>query len=63
MLICDPELKGNIGRFLNHSCVPNVKVYRYASLEDKPILLIIALQDIKAHEELTWNYGYLIENC
>lgn len=53
----EEDLDGNVtwnpARFLNHSCAPNCE----ALLEDGRIW-IVALRDIKAGEELTFNYGY-----
>lgn len=43
----------NPARFLNHSCAPNCE----AVLEGGRIW-IVALRDIRAGEELTFNYGY-----
>ncbi len=43
----------NPARFINHSCGPNCE----AQEEDEQIW-IYALRDIKAGEELTFNYGY-----
>ena len=55
------DLDGNIdpnpARFLNHSCEPNCE----ASLEEDRIW-IVALRDIWAGEELTFNYGFDLED-
>jgi uncharacterized protein len=54
------DLDGNVdwnpARFLNHSCAPNCE----ALLEDGHIW-IVALREIGAGEELTFNYGYDLE--
>ena len=51
------DLDGNVAwnpaRFLNHSCAPNCE----AELEEGGIW-IVALRDIRAGEEITFNYGY-----
>jgi hypothetical protein len=51
------DLDGNVdwnpARFLNHSCEPNCE----ALLEEGRIL-VVAVRDIGAGEELTFNYGY-----
>jgi SET domain-containing protein len=51
------DLDGNVpwnpARFLNHSCAPNCE----ALLEDEHIW-IFAVRDIRAGEEITFNYGY-----
>jgi hypothetical protein len=43
----------NPARFLNHSCAPNCE----AQFADGRIWLV-AIRDIRAGEELTFNYGY-----
>ena len=54
------DLDGNVpwnpARFINHSCAPNCK----AELDDEHVW-IVALRDIKAGEELTYNYNYDLE--
>jgi SET domain-containing protein len=51
------DLDGNVpwnpARFLNHSCAPNCE----AEFRDGRIW-IVAIQDIRAGEEITFNYGY-----
>lgn len=53
----EQDLDGNVSwnpaRFLNHSCAPNCE----ARLEEGRIW-IVALCEIEAGEELTFNYGY-----
>lgn len=55
------DLDGNVpwnpARLLNHSCAPNCE----AELDGERIW-ILALRDIQAGEELTFNYGYDLEN-
>jgi SET domain-containing protein len=57
----DHDLDGNVewnpARFLNHSCAPNCE----AQHVDGGIV-IVATRDIDAGEELTFNYGYDLEN-
>lgn len=51
----DGDMPWNPARFLNHSCVPNCE----SELdEDEERVWIITLRDIKAGEELSFNYGY-----
>ena len=61
MLDDDHDLDGNVAwnpaRLLNHSCTPNCE----AELDEGRIW-IVALRDIQAGEELTFNYGYDLEN-
>ena len=55
------DLDGNVpwnpARFINHSCAPNCE----AEVEAGKIT-IIALRDIAAGEELSFNYGYDLED-
>jgi hypothetical protein len=55
------DLDGNVGwnpaRFLNHSCEPNCE----AQL-DRGRIWVVALREIRAGEELTFNYGYDLED-
>lgn len=53
----DGDVKWNPARFINHSCAPNCE----ARQEDGHIW-IIALRDIQAGEELTFNYGYDLQD-
>ncbi|XP_070168553.1 histone-lysine N-methyltransferase eggless isoform X1 [Polyergus mexicanus] len=59
--IMDAKMTGNIGRYLNHSCDPNVFVQNvFVDTHDVrfPWVAFFALQYIKAGQELTWNYSY-----
>lgn len=51
------DLDGNVpwnpARFINHSCAPNCEAE-----QDEGRIWIIALRDIAAGEELSFNYGY-----
>jgi hypothetical protein len=55
------DLDGNVdwnpARFLNHSCQPNCE-----ALVDAGRIWIVALRDIREGEELTFNYGYDLED-
>jgi len=53
----DGAVDWNPARFINHSCEPNCE----ARQEDDRIW-IIALRDIQAGEELTFNYGYDLQD-
>ncbi len=53
----DGAVDWNPARFINHSCAPNCE----ARMEDERIW-IIALRDIKAGEELGFNYGYDLQD-
>lgn len=49
----DGDVPTNPARFLNHSCAPNCEAQQE---EDR--IWIVALREIPAGEELTFNYGY-----
>lgn len=57
----DYDLDGNVSwnpaRFLNHSCAPNCE----AVLEETKIW-VVSIRKITAGEELTFNYGYDLED-
>eukprot|EP01097_Dermamoeba_algensis_P010499 TRINITY_DN7824_c0_g1_i1.p1 TRINITY_DN7824_c0_g1~~TRINITY_DN7824_c0_g1_i1.p1 ORF type:complete len:358 (+),score=71.72 TRINITY_DN7824_c0_g1_i1:754-1827(+) len=57
----DATLVGNISRFLNHSCEPNLQNYSVwiDNLDpEKPRIAFFSNQHIKAGEELTFDYKY-----
>lgn len=65
-LTVDAENRGNIGRFINHSCVPNLTVKRVVQRRmwgntAKEVRFFapcfFATRDIEPGEELTWDYG------
>ncbi|VDO51907.1 unnamed protein product [Haemonchus placei] len=61
LFVVDAKKKGNVGRFLNHSCDPNVQVQHvFVDTHDLrlPWSSFFAIRNIKAGEELCWNYGY-----
>lgn len=53
----DGAVDWNPARFINHSCVPNCD----ARMEDERIW-IIARRDLRAGEELSFNYGYDLQD-
>src|SRR4051812_39084715 len=53
----DGAVDWNPARFINHSCAPNCE----ARMENERIW-IIALRDLSAGEELTFNYGYDLQD-
>ena len=52
--ILDGDFKYNTARLINHSCNPNCEVLE----ENKPVLWITAIKDIKKNEELSYDYGF-----
>lgn len=53
----DGSVDWNIARYINHSCDPNCES---DIIEDR--VWIIAIRSIKEGEELTYNYGYDLED-
>ncbi|CAG0908053.1 unnamed protein product [Cyprideis torosa] len=63
--IMDARVKGNIGRYLNHSCDPNAFVQNvFVDTHDArfPWVAIFASKNIKAGEELTFDYSYVVDS-
>ena len=62
--VIDANVDGNIARWINHSCAPNCE----AVLEEnskgkghKDKVFIEAIRDIEPGEELTYNYGIVLD--
>jgi SET domain-containing protein len=62
--VIDANVDGNIARWINHSCKPNCE----SEIEEnakgkrhKDKVFIHALRDIKPGEELTYNYGIVLD--
>jgi len=53
----DGKVLRNKARYINHSCDPNCEVRTTSRT-----IWIVALRDIKAGEELTFNYGYELDD-
>ncbi|KAL1522612.1 hypothetical protein AB1Y20_017595 [Prymnesium parvum] len=54
--IVDASHRGNIARFINHSCSPNLVVQKWY-INRVPRLLLFAKFDINAGDELSYNYA------
>lgn len=54
--VIDANVNGNAARWINHSCAPNCETE-----EDNGRVWIEALRDIKAGEELFYDYGLIID--
>lgn len=55
--VIDPTYKGNLARFINHSCDPNCLTQKWYVLGEQCIG-IFTLRDINEGEELTFNYNF-----
>lgn len=53
----DPSVVGNVGRFLNHSCLPNLFMMPVRVHSVVPRLALFSRRDIDAQEELTFDYS------
>ena len=62
--VMDAKSIGNIGRYLNHSCNPNVFVQNcFVDTHDLrfPWVAFFASTHITAGEELCWDYNYQVD--
>jgi SET domain-containing protein len=62
LFVVDAQDRGNIGRFFNHSCDPNMEVQMiFHDTHDLrlPLIAFFTCVDIEAGTELCWNYGYV----
>ena len=53
----DGDTPKNTARYINHSCDPNCQTEQFGNT-----IWIIALRDIQEGEELTYNYGYEVDD-
>lgn len=53
----DGDVPWNTAKYINHSCAPNAEAEN-----DEGKIWIIALRNIKKGEEITYNYGYDIDD-
>lgn len=53
----DPRFRGNVGRFINHSCDPNLFLAPVHVDDCYPRVAMFALRTIEAEEELSYNYS------
>uniref|UniRef100_A0A8B9PT84 Histone-lysine N-methyltransferase SETMAR n=1 Tax=Apteryx owenii TaxID=8824 RepID=A0A8B9PT84_APTOW len=58
----DPTYIGNVGRFLNHSCEPNLFMVPVRVDSMVPRLALFAATDISAGEELSYDYSGRFHN-
>ncbi|NXG64469.1 SETB2 methyltransferase, partial [Hemiprocne comata] len=59
--VLDASKEGNVGRFLNHSCCPNLfaqSVFVETHNRNFPWVAFFTNRHVKAGTELTWDYGY-----
>uniref|UniRef100_A0A803NLZ9 Histone-lysine N-methyltransferase ASHH2 n=1 Tax=Cannabis sativa TaxID=3483 RepID=A0A803NLZ9_CANSA len=56
--VIDACVKGNKGRFINHSCDPNCQTEKWM-VNGEICIGLFALRDIKKGEEVTFDYNYV----
>ncbi|CAI0609229.1 unnamed protein product [Linum tenue] len=56
--VIDACAKGNLGRFINHSCDPNCRTEKWV-VDGEICIGLFALRNIKKDEELTFDYNYV----
>ncbi|KAI4320551.1 hypothetical protein MLD38_034020 [Melastoma candidum] len=56
--VIDASAKGNLGRFINHSCDPNCQTEKWM-VNGEICIGLFAIRDIKKGEELTFDYNYV----
>ncbi|KAF9687177.1 hypothetical protein SADUNF_Sadunf02G0066600 [Salix dunnii] len=58
LVVIDACVKGNLGRFINHSCDPNCRTEKWV-VNGEICIGLFALRDIKKGEEVTFDYNYV----
>lgn len=53
--VIDATVRGNLSRFINHSCNPNGRCEKW-SVQGEPCIAIFAQTDIQPGEEITYDY-------
>ncbi|CAH8305233.1 unnamed protein product [Eruca vesicaria subsp. sativa] len=56
--VIDAGSKGNLGRFINHSCQPNCRTEKWM-VNGEICVGIFSMQDLKKGQELTFDYNYV----
>lgn len=62
--VLDANVDGNIARWINHSCKPNCESSHEEDPKGRPEkdrIYIEAIRDIAPGEELTYNYGIILD--
>jgi len=57
-MVIDATDKGNMSRFINHSCEPNTEMQKW-TVDGETRVGIFALRDIEKGEELTYDYKFV----
>ena len=62
--VIDANEDGNVARWINHSCAPNCEAVQEENAKGKAHkdkVFIEAIRDIQAGEELSYNYGIVLD--
>jgi SET domain-containing protein len=67
--VLDATMRGNIARYINHSCTPNCYSKVVLEPEGKPYvpgsvrghIVIFAMRDLEPNEEVTYDYKFGVE--
>ncbi|OWM88330.1 histone-lysine N-methyltransferase, H3 lysine-9 specific SUVH6-like [Punica granatum] len=62
--VIDAARYGNVGRFINHSCTPNLYAQNVLYDQDDkriPHIMFFAAENIPPLQELTYHYNYLVD--
>jgi len=60
--IVDATRRGNVGRFINHCCKPNAYARVVNVTKSQKHIVIIALHDLRAGDEVMYDYKFPIED-
>lgn len=55
--VIDAYRRGNIGRYINHSCAPNSQVEKWL-VDGQYRMAVFAFRDIGVNEEITYDYNF-----
>lgn len=55
--VIDATCYGNVARFINHSCAPNLETQKW-TVDGEIAIGLFALRDIQADEELSFDYNF-----
>eukprot|EP00250_Pteridium_aquilinum_P019301 c24385_g1_i2 orf=369-5060(+) len=56
--VIDACVKGNLGRFINHSCEPNCRTEKWM-VNGEVCIGLFAIRDLKKGEEITFDYNFV----
>ncbi|MCO5583216.1 hypothetical protein L7F22_037124 [Adiantum nelumboides] len=57
-MVIDATFKGNISRFINHSCCPNTQLQKW-QIDEEMRIGVFAISDISVGEAITYDYQFI----